>query len=68
MAEVLPGIVWEGYLRLLPTAGVLSLFTAGFFFHGSQKTQGAKNSSPEKTQSIFGKKLKGGGNFGFGRE
>ena len=32
---------------------------AGFFFHASQKTQGEKNSSPEKTQAVFGQKTQG---------
>ena len=35
------------------------IYRPGFFFHGSQKTQGEKNSSPEKTQAIFGQKTQG---------
>ena len=34
-----------------------------FFFHGSQKNQGEKNSSHEKTQALFQPETQGTGGF-----
>ena len=54
MPRVLPHIICG-----LSQADCTSHDKTGFFFHGSQKTQGEINSSPEKTQAIFGPKTQG---------